>query len=113
MLVLLSWLRDFAPDLGDDVAALTDTVNNLGLVVDGVQLVGEGLGDIVVARVLEVGAIEGADYIQRVLVDVGDGEGVQVVCGARNFGVGDLVAFGRVGAVLPNGMELSRRKMKG
>ena len=113
MLVPLSWLRDFAPDLGDDVAALTDTFNNLGLVVDGVQLVGEGLGDVVVARVLEIGAIEGADYIQRVTVDAGDGDGLQVVCGARNFDVGDLVAFGRVGAVLPNGMELKRRKMKG
>jgi phenylalanyl-tRNA synthetase beta chain len=113
MLVPLSWLRDFAPDLGDDVDALTDTFNDLGLVVDGVQRVGEGLDDVVVARVLEVAAIEGADYIQRVVVDAGAGDGVQVVCGARNFGAGDLVAFGPVGAALPNGMTLERVRKRG
>ena len=115
MLVPLSWLRDFAPDLGGDLAALTDTFNELGLVVDGVQPVGEGLDDVVVARVLEIHAIEGADYIRRVVVDAGPGvgAGVQVVCGAHNFEAGDLVAFGPVGATLPSGMKLSRRKMKG
>jgi phenylalanyl-tRNA synthetase beta chain len=115
MLVPLSWLRDFAPDLGDDVGALTDTFNELGLVVDGVRPVGAGLDDVVVARVLEIHAIDGADYIRRVVVDAGSeiGSEVQVVCGAHNFASGDLVAFGPVGAALPNGMTLSRRKMKG
>ena len=113
MLVPLSWLRDFAPDLGDDARALADTFNELGLVVDGVETVGKGLDDVVVARVLEVGPIAGADHIQRVVLDVGTGDSVEVVCGARNFGAGDLVALARVGAVLPGDFEITRRKMKG
>ena len=113
MLVPLSWLRDFAPDLGDDARALADTFNELGLVVDGVETVGKGLDDVVVARVLEVGPIAGADYIQRVVLDAGAGNSVEVVCGARNFGTGDLVALARVGAVLPGDVEITRRKMKG
>jgi phenylalanyl-tRNA synthetase beta chain len=107
----LSWLRDFAPfagDLDELVAALDD----LGLLVEGVERVGEGLDQVLVSRVLELDAIKGADRIRRVLVDAG-GDPVQVVCGAFNFEVGDLVPFAGVGTVLPGGFEIARRKMKG
>src|SRR5919107_677468 len=111
MLVPLSWLRDFAP-FGDDVAALGETFDNLGMVVEGVKRIGEGLGSVVVAKVLEVDRIPKADKIRRVVVDDGSGP-VQVVCGAWNFEAGATVAFARVGAVLPGGFEIGRRKMKG
>jgi phenylalanyl-tRNA synthetase beta chain len=116
MLVPLSWLRDFAPfGSGDDAGAdaLAETFNDLGMVVEGVERVGEGLDGVVVARVLEVHGIEGADKIRRVLVDDGSGEPVQVVCGAWNFEAGAVVPFARVGAVLPGDFEIGRRKMKG
>jgi phenylalanyl-tRNA synthetase beta chain len=107
----LSWLRDFAPFAGDplDLAAALD---DLGLVVEGIERVGEGLGDLVVARVDEVAAIKGADRIRLVTVEAGDGP-LEIVCGASNFAVGDLVPLARVGAVLPGGFEIARRKMKG
>ena len=53
MLVPLSWLRDFAP-FADDPSSLAETLDDLGLVVEGMRQVGEGLEDIVVARVLEI-----------------------------------------------------------
>ncbi len=111
MRVPLSWLRDFAPFVGEP-AELAATLDDLGLVVEATELVGEGLDDIVVARVDEISAIEGADRIRRVVVDAGDGP-VEVVCGAWNFEVGDLVPLAPVGAVLPGGFEIGRRKMKG
>jgi phenylalanyl-tRNA synthetase beta chain len=107
----LSWLRDFAP-IDGDVADLVASLDDLGLMVEGVERVGEGLDRVVVSRVLEVEAISGADRIRRVLVDAG-GEQLQIVCGAFNFGAGDLVPLARVGTVLPNGLEIGRRKMKG
>jgi phenylalanyl-tRNA synthetase beta chain len=109
----LSWLREFVP-IPDrsDPAALADTLSNLGLVVDGVERVGRGLEAIVVAKVLQIDTIEGADRIRHVTVDAGDGE-LGIVCGAWNFAVGDLVPLARVGTVLPNGMEIGRRKMRG
>ena len=111
MRVPLSWLRDFAPFAGDpaDIAA---TLDDLGLVVEGIETVGEGLGDVVVTRIEEVTAIEGADKIRRVVVTDGSGL-VEVACGAKNFAVGDLVALAPVGAVLPGGFAIGRRKMKG
>ncbi|HZN14993.1 MAG TPA: phenylalanine--tRNA ligase subunit beta [Acidimicrobiales bacterium] len=108
----VSWLRDFTP-LPDDLDALVDACNELGFVVDGVERVGAGLEDVVVARVTEIAAISGADRIRRVVVDTGNGEPLQVVCGAFNFDEGDHVAFIGAGGTLPGGMEIGRRKMKG
>ncbi|MDP1792971.1 MAG: phenylalanine--tRNA ligase subunit beta, partial [Acidimicrobiales bacterium] len=111
MFVPLSWLRDFTP-LPDDVDLIVDTCNALGLVVEGVEFVGAGVRDVVVARVLEVNLIEGADKIRRIVVEHGEGP-VQVVCGAWNFAAGATVAFAPVGAVLPGDFAIGRRKMKG
>jgi phenylalanyl-tRNA synthetase beta chain len=109
--VPLSWLRDFAPFEGDP-ADLAATLDDLGLVVEGMVRVGEGLADVVVARVAEISAIAGADKIRRVTIDASDGL-LDVVCGAWNFEVDDLVPFAPVGAVLPGDFRISRRKMKG
>jgi phenylalanyl-tRNA synthetase beta chain len=107
----LSWLRDFAPFTGDP-ADLAAALDDLGLVVEGIERVGEGLGDVVVARVEEIAAIEGADRIRLVTVEAGDGP-LDIVCGAMNFAVGDLVPLAPVGAVLPGGFEIARRTLKG
>ena len=68
----LSWLRDFAPIEGDP-AELSAVLDDLGLVVEGVEMVGEGLDDVVVARVDGIAAIAGADRIRLVTVEAGDG----------------------------------------
>src|SRR5262245_57032272 len=108
----LSWLRDFAP-LDIELPALVDTLNDLGVLVAGVQRVGEGLGDVVVARVAEIHAIEGADKIRRVIVDSGGSQPVEVVCGAWNFEEGAVVPFIPAGGTLPDGMKIEQRKMRG
>ncbi|MGH9088305.1 MAG: phenylalanine--tRNA ligase subunit beta [Acidimicrobiales bacterium] len=112
MRVPLSWLRDFAPFPAGDPARLVEELDDLGLVVEAVERVGEGLEDVVVARIDEVAPIPGADRIRRVTVEAGDGP-LEIVCGAANFAPGDLVPLAPVGAVLPGGFEIARRKMKG
>ena len=111
MRVPLSWLREYAP-VGDDVDRLSETLDDLGLVVEGIERIGEGLGDVVVAEVREIAPIEGADRIRRVVVDDGHGP-VDVVCGAWNFAVGDRVPLAPVGSVLPGGFAIGRRKLRG
>ena len=91
---------------------LRAALDDLGLVVEDVEQVGEGIEDVVVSRVLEIDAIKGADRIRRVLVDAG-GEPVEIVCGAMNFEVGDRVPLAPVGAILPGGFEIGRQKMRG
>ncbi len=111
MKIPLSWLREFI-DLDESVEELTSILDDLGLVVEGVEMVGEGLEDVVVARVDEIRAIEGADRVRLVTVDAGQGP-LEIVCGAMNFAVGNHVPLAPVGAVLPGGFEIAQRKMRG
>ena len=111
MKIPLSWLREFV-DLSESTEELTSVLDDLGLVVEGVEIVGEGLDDVVVARIDEVRAIEGADRVRLVTVDAGEGP-LEIVCGAMNFAVGNYVPLAPVGAVLPGGFEIAERKMRG
>ena len=112
MKVLLSWLQEFAPVSGDP-GEIGDQLSELGLAVEGITTVGAGLDGVVVARVLDLRPHPDADRIQLVDVDVGDGEALQICCGAFNMSAGDLVPLATLGTTMPNGMEIARRKMRG
>ena len=107
----LSWLREFV-ELPESLEEIRAALDDLGLVVEGIERVGEGLEDVVVARVDEIHAIDGADRIRRIVVDAGDGP-LEIVCGAWNFQVGDHVPLAPVGAVLPGDFAIARRSMRG
>ncbi|MGI8938499.1 MAG: phenylalanine--tRNA ligase subunit beta [Iamia sp.] len=112
MKVLHSWLRDMAP-FEVDLDVISDAFNDLGTPVEEVTVLGEGLDGIVVARVLETRPHPKADRIQLVDVDAGDGEALQIACGAFNMAAGDLVPLATLGSTMPDGMEIARRKMRG
>jgi phenylalanyl-tRNA synthetase beta chain len=112
MKVLLSWLREFAPFEGDPVA-LADDMSDLGMAVESIDHVGQGLDGIVVARVVDLRPHPNADKIQLVDVDRGDGEVLQVCCGAFNMAVGDLVPLATLGTTMPNGLVIEKRKLRG
>src|SRR5262245_39033382 len=112
MKVLLSWLQDFAPIEGDPVA-LGEQLSDLGMAVEQLDLLGQGLEGIVVAKVLATRPHPRADRIHLVDVDMGDGEALQIACGAFNMAPGDLVPLATAGTVMPGGMEIGRRKLRG
>jgi len=109
--VLLSWLREFAPIEGDPVE-LGNHMSDLGMAVEEMTVL-EPLDGIVIAKVLDLRPHPQADRIQLVDVDSGDGQALQVCCGAFNMSVGDLIPFATIGTVMPNGMEIAKRKMRG
>ena len=111
MRVPLSWLSDFAL-FSSPPAELAGALSGLGLVVEGVEAVGQGLGDVVVARVLATRPHPNADKVQVVDVDAGDGNGLQIVCGAFNFTAGDAVPLAPVGARVPGGLQIGRRNVR-
>ena len=112
MKVLLSWLRDFAPIEGDPVA-LGEQLSDLGMAVEQLDVIGEGLDGIVVARVLATHPHPNADKLQLVDADAGDGEAPQIACGAFSMAAGDLVPLATVGTTMPSGLEIGRRKLRG
>lgn len=108
----LSWLKSLTPlpaepTERDTVVELGAELDAPGLVVEGIEFVGEGLDDVIVSQVLEISPIEGADRIRRVVADVGGGRTTEVVCGAWNFEVGDVVPFIPAGGKLPGGFASS------
>ena len=110
MKVLLSWLREFAPIDGDP-QELADHLSDLGMAVEEMRLL-DPLDGVVVAKVVNLRRHPEADRIQLVDVEIGD-EQLQVCCGAFNMAIGDLIPFAKIGTVMPNGMEISQRKMRG
>src|SRR5205814_8381458 len=66
-----------------------------------------------VGRVRDAAKHPEADRLQLCHVDVGEGDARQIVCGAWNFGKGATVTVALPGAVLPNGLTLERRKVRG
>ncbi|MET8679728.1 phenylalanine--tRNA ligase subunit beta [Streptomyces sp. NPDC004647] len=121
MRVPLSWLREYvdlpAGETGRDVQAKLVAA---GLEVERVEHLGTGLkGPLVVGKVLAIEELtEYKKPIRYCQVDVGDAGGgteepQNIVCGARNFRVGDKVVVVLPGAVLPGGFRISARKTYG
>ena len=112
MKVLLSWLKEFAPIEGEP-DAIGEQLSELGLAVEEITRTGEHLEGVVVAKVLDLRPHPDADRIQIVEVDSGDGQPLQICCGAFNMSPGDFVPLATIGTTMPNGMEISRRKLRG
>ncbi|MFF7260171.1 phenylalanine--tRNA ligase subunit beta [Streptomyces sp. NPDC008159] len=120
MRVPLSWLREYvdlpATETGRDVQA---KLVSAGLEVETVEQLGADLkGPLVVGQVLTIEELtEFKKPIRFCTVDVGTangtGEPQEIVCGARNFAVGDKVVVVLPGAVLPGGFAISARKTYG
>ncbi|GHF16394.1 phenylalanine--tRNA ligase subunit beta [Streptomyces fumanus] len=120
MRVPLSWLREYvdlpATETGRDVQA---KLISAGLEVETVEHLGADLkGPLVVGQVLTIEELEGFKKpIRFCTVDVGaangTGEPQEIVCGARNFSVGDKVVVVLPGATLPGGFSISARKTYG
>ena len=81
--------------------------------VDAVVPLHQDLNDILIARVLEVKQHPDADRLSLCLVDLGGAGSVEVVCGAPNVQAGKTYPYAPVGAVLPGGLRLERKKIRG
>ena len=112
----LSWLRDYV-ELPSSLTTdqLDSALTNLGLEVE--SLVDQATtvkGDLVVGRVLTIEELTGFKKpIRFCTVDVGKPTPQEIVCGARNFVVGDLVVVILPGGELPGGFKIGARKTYG
>ncbi len=113
MRVPVSWLRSLLPGLTAPVQDLSAALIRAGFEVEGVHRVGEDVSGVVVGRVLDVEELTGFKKpIRFCHVDVG-ARVHEVVCGAQNFAVGDLVPFAVPGAVLPGDFRIAARQTYG
>ncbi|MGH7537699.1 MAG: phenylalanine--tRNA ligase subunit beta, partial [Gemmatimonadales bacterium] len=113
MILSRRWLEDLLGrplDPLEVVRILTARVSP----VEAVTPLHQDLGQVLVARVLEVKRHPNADRLSLCVVDVGGAGGpLEVVCGAPNVQAGKRYPFAPVGSVLPGGLKLERRKIRG
>ena len=110
MKVSLKWLEDYVR-VDVPVAKLVELLDLSGTKVETIIEPGKGLEGITVAEVLEIHEHPNADNLS--LVDILTPEAQErVVCGAKNFAVGDRVPYAQLGARLP-GLTITERKIRG
>ena len=111
MRISLRWLSEYV-DLPSP-EELAQRLTAVGLEVEAVEQVGRELDGVVAARIVEARPHPQADKLSVTRVDAGSGRVLQVVCGARNWRVGDLVPLATAGTRLPGGTEIGRATVRG
>jgi phenylalanyl-tRNA synthetase beta chain len=113
MRVPIEWLHEYcAPELS--TAELAQRLAMTGTEVERIEHHGVSeLGQFVVGKVLQADQHPDADRLRVCLVDTGDGEPSQIVCGAPNVAAGQTVAVAKPGAVMPDGTKLKVAKLRG
>jgi phenylalanyl-tRNA synthetase beta chain len=113
MRVPVQWLHDYCrPDL--DTHELADRLSMTGTEVERVERHGvAALEKFVAAKVLDAHPHPDADRLRVCVVDAGESEPRQIVCGATNVAAGQTVAVAKPGAVMPDGTTLRKAKLRG
>lgn len=107
----MSWLREYVP-VEVSVPELVRLFNFSGTKVEAIHHSGGDVAGVVTAKVIAIQPHPNADNLTLVDVETSEGDIEQVVCGAKNFSVGDLVPYAAVGARLPD-MVIAERKIRG
>jgi phenylalanyl-tRNA synthetase beta chain len=115
--VPVSWLKEYVP-IDRPIEEVAGRLVISTCEVDGIERVGVAdvdgnLGLFRVGLVLDAVKHPNADRLQLCQVDIGEGDPRQIVCGAWNFGAGATIGVALPGAILPNGLQLERREVRG
>src|SRR4051812_1807120 len=106
------WLRAFVP-FKLSATELRDMLTSRCATVEDLVSLRDDLGDVVIGRVVEAARHPNSDHLWVTKVDAGGPALLDVVCGAANVAVDTLYPFAPVGAVLPGGMKIEKRKIRG
>ena len=108
----VTWLRDFV-DLPDKIDKLADLLTLAGVEIEAIEERGAKIDKVIVAQITASSQHPNADRLTVCEVDDGSGTKRQIVCGAKNYKVGDKVPLALPGAKLPNGLEIKKSKLRG
>ena len=112
MKISLSWLREYLRT--DKTAAeIASILTSAGLEVGSIESTGVAIPKVVAAQILESVQHPNADRLSVCKVDDGSGMTRQIVCGAKNYKVGDKVPLALPGAVMPGDFKIKVGKLRG
>jgi phenylalanyl-tRNA synthetase beta chain len=112
MNVSYEWLRAFVP-FDESPTQLRALITAHIAPVDELVALRDDLSSIVIARVVEEAPHPDSDHLHVTRVDAGTGTLLDVVCGAPNVTAGKMYPFAMTGTLLPNGLKIQKRKIRG
>ena len=107
----IEWLKEYA-DINVTAKELADTLTMTGSKVETIEEQGADIQNVVVGKILEIKPHEDSDHLVVTKVNIGT-EILQIVTGAKNINVGDIVPIAKDGAKLPGGVEIKTGKLRG
>ena len=107
----IEWLKEYS-DIDVDSIKLGDILTMTGSKVETVEQKGNDIKNVVVGKILTIEDHPDSDHLVVTSVDVGD-EILQIVTGANNIKVGDIVPIAKDGSNLPGGIKIKKGKLRG
>jgi len=108
----VNWLREFM-ELPPSIDALAELLTMSGVEIEGIEKRGADFDKVVVAQITDSKPHPNADRLTVCVVDDGSGTKRQIVCGAKNYRVGDKVSLALPGAELTGGLKIRASKLRG
>lgn len=112
MKISFSWLQDYLKTT-QTPAELAETLVRSGIEVTSITSTGSAATYVVAAQILSSEQHPNADRLSICQVDDGSQTARQIVCGAKNYHVGDKILLALPGAVLPGGINIKVGKLRG
>ena len=106
------WLGEYTT-IGAPDKEYCDAMTMSGSKVEGWEVTGSGIERVVVGRVVSMERHTNSDHMWVCRIDVGGERDLQIVTGAQNVSVGDLVPVALDGSTLPGGKEIHTGKLRG
>ena len=107
----IEWLKEYS-DIDVDAVKLGDILTMTGSKVETIEQKGNDIKNVVVGKILEIVKHPDSDHLVITQMDLGD-EKVQIVTGADNIKVGDIVPVAKDGSELPRGVKIKKGKLRG
>ena len=107
----IEWLKDYS-DIDVSTKDLADILTMTGSKVETIEEKGEDIKNVVVGKILEIEKHPNADRLVVTKIDIGNGEKLQIVTGADNIKVNDIVPIAKDGAELPGGKKIKTGKLR-
>lgn len=113
MKVPVNWLKDFVNIDGISIQELSDKLVSCGFEIEEVIFERDAIKNVVTGKIVSIEKHSNANSLSVCKIDVGSGELLQIVTGAKNVSVGDIVPVAKDGAVVHGGKEIKSGELRG
>ena len=111
MLISLNWLKQYV-EIKESIEEVANALTMIGQEVEAIEIQGENLENVVIGQIVEFDRHPNSDRLTLLKVNVGEGEPLQIICGATNHKLNDKVVVAKIGATLPGDFKIKRSKIR-